>query len=236
MNRWKTVWSGRGGRDLVDEAGDGLLSGMIEADGWDSMGGIDAEPWRAYVRSIAKRIGLKTNQTLFEVGSGAGAFLYPLFSDGYEVAGIDYSEALVCLATNTMKGMDFGVCEAADLDPQQQFDYVLANGVFHYFQSYEYADAVLTRMVDKARIATIILDIPDLELKAEHEEMRKSSLPPGEYEEKYAGLGHLYFERQWFRQFAINRGLDVELWQQDIDGYAQNRFRFNCIIRKVFPR
>jgi len=53
------------------------------------------------------------------------------------VAGIDYSETLVNMALSAMPGADLRLAEAIEIPTAAQFE--VANGVFLYFPSYDYA-------------------------------------------------------------------------------------------------
>lgn len=74
--------------------------------------------------------------------------------------------------------------------------------------------------------------MPDLKTKDEAEALRREALTQVEYEKKYAGLTHTYYDRNWFREQAEKYGCDCELFDGCVPNYAQNRFRFGCVIRK----
>ena len=129
-----------------------------------------------------------------------------------------------------LKG-DFTVRDAVDISIDDKSDYVVANSVFFYFPSYEYASDVLSRVCEKARNAIAVLDVPDFAQKEKCEELRRNLYAPGQYEKRYAGLNHLYFKRSWFTEFGRRKGLEVQIWHQDIKGYGYNELRFNCILK-----
>ncbi len=126
---------------------------------------------------------------------------------------------------------EFVLMEAKDLDPSPQYDYVVANSVFHYF-SLEYAAEVVKRMINKAKKAVAVMDIPDRATKVESEALRCGMMSLKEYEEKYKWLEHNYYARSWFVKQAEIFGLTCKIFDGCIPNYAQNRFRFGCIIRK----
>lgn len=87
-------------------------------------------------------------------------------------------------------------------------------------------------MIEKAVIAVAVLEIPDAYTKEESERVRRDILTPEEYEKKYAGLEHTYYEREWFEEIAATHGLCYDIFDHCIPNYVQNKFRFDCIIRK----
>jgi hypothetical protein len=87
-------------------------------------------------------------------------------------------------------------------------------------------------MIKKSKKAVLILDIPNLKQREECENIRKAALPPGEYDKKYDGLHHLYFDKDWFYEFAERNNCKLNIFEQNITNYGNARFRFNCMIEK----
>ncbi len=224
---WNEIWNRR------TATGDLDLESLIKLDGFDTGAGrIEVGDWRTYATFIAQKLGIQDGATVYEVGCGAGAFLYTLCEKfSLTVGGLDYARGLLGIAAHVMPYGDFKVLEARNTEITPQYDYVIANGVFHYFDV-EYAAEVLDRMIKKARIAVAVLEVPDMRTKDESEAVRRDILSPGEYEKKYAGLQHTYYARDWFDAQAKARELECELFDGCVSNYAQNRFRFGCIIRK----
>lgn len=228
MQNWHAIWNRRHTEQQVDS-----LQALIELDGFDSGAGrIQAADWRTYAKTIAERLELGGGQSVYEVGCGAGAFLYALREQGMRVGGLDYAAGLVEHAVNAMPEGDFSHGEAATLETSFVYDVVLANSVFHYFPDLVYAEEVLQRMLDKAGRAIAVLEVPDLATREESEKVRRDILSPAEYEERYRGLEHLYYAREWFQEQAIRRGYRCESFDQCVPNYAQSDYRFNCLILK----
>lgn len=228
MQNWHAIWNCRRTEQGVDS-----LQALIELDGFDTGAGrIQAEDWRTYARTISERLGLGEGQSVYEVGCGAGAFLYALREMGMRVGGLDYAAGLVEHAGKAMPEGDFSHGEAAALQLSPVYDVVLANSVFHYFPDLAYAEKVLQRMLDKAGRAIAVLEVPDLARREEAERIRRDILSPAEYEEKYRGLEHLYYAREWFQEQALRRGYRCESFDQCVPNYAQSPYRFNCLILK----
>jgi SAM-dependent methyltransferase len=228
VQNWKEIWCRRCG--MEKEPTD--LDSLIKLDGFDTGAGcVATEDWRIYAGFIADRIGIKNDKTVYEVGCGAGAFLYALSErHSLSVSGLDYSPALINVAIQAIPSGEFKVAEANGIDIETPYDYVIANSVFQYFK-FDYAAEVLDRMTRKAKVAVAILDVPDLKTKKESEAMRRETLTQTNYAEKYAGLEHTYFERDWFRYQAEARGLSCEIFDGCIPNYIQNKYRFGVLLR-----
>jgi trans-aconitate methyltransferase len=232
MTDWQGIWNKRMINGL-NQSHDFSLEDLLIADGFDTATGkLKLENWEEYNRLISKKIDLAPSDSLFEIGCGSGAFLYLWYKGGHDVGGIDYSESLVSIAQRVMKGMNFRISDAIDVDTEEKFDIVLSNGVFNYFRDYRYAQKVIERMIMKARKAVAILEIPDLAKKEESESARRAALPEGEYDKKYEGLIHLYYDRAWFTQFSDQSGYKIEIFDQTIKEYGNSQFRFNVVIKK----
>jgi trans-aconitate methyltransferase len=233
MTKWQEIWEKRRIHGL-DQSDDINLQDLIFADGFDTggFGKVTLEEWKHYIRFISKKMDLAPTDSIFEIGCGCGAFLFMWYKEGHHVGGIDYAENLISVAQHVMGGMNFRVSEAINFDTDEKFDIVISNGVFLYFRDYSYANDVVERMIMKARKAIAILDIPDLATKIESEGARRAALPEGEYDKKYEGLNHLYYDRDWFTQFSDKYGYKIEIFDQNIKGYGNSQFRFNVIIKK----
>lgn len=227
---WQEVWSRRGG--LGDGSVD--LDSLIKLDGFDTGAGcIDADDWRIYAGLIADRLGMQDDETVYEVGCGAGAFLYALHERySLAVGGLDYSAGQIAAALQAMPNGEFKVAEANALDIVPGYDYVIANGVFLYL-GLDYAAEVLQRMTRKAKTAVAILEIPDFQTKSESEAMRRDALTQEDYEKKYAGLEHTYFQRDWFRSQAAACGFSCEVFDGCVPNYVPNKFRFCVLLRPL---
>ena len=62
--------------------------------------------------------------------------------------------------------------------------------------------------------------------------MRRDILTSEQYEAKYVGLQHTYYERQWFRDIAKEHGMSCEVFDGCVPGYMQNKFRFGIIVSR----
>ena len=129
-NNWYTIWNHRQETRTFQST----LASLIAADGFDTAyGGIEESAWIEYVEGIAIKLQINPGDSVFEVGCGAGALLYPFYQQGNLVAGIDYSANLVKIAKDTMEKAEISVGEAIDISADKQFDIVLSNSVFFTF-------------------------------------------------------------------------------------------------------
>ncbi len=228
MNRWKDIWNNR----RIGDAGN-ILEKLLTANGYDSVfGKMAVTPFMAFITMIRAELGVEEEDTIFEVGCGAGAVLYPFYTRGHVVSGLDYSKPLIALAAETMPDMTFHVCEADRVDVAQPFDMVLSCGAFIYFDSYDYARKVTMRMIQKAKKAIGIFDISDLALKSEAESLRREGMGPRQYDEKYRGLEHLYYPQSFFNDVARASGCAIRIFAQSIEGYQNSTYRYNVILVK----
>jgi cyclopropane fatty-acyl-phospholipid synthase-like methyltransferase len=227
---WKEIWGRR--THATEESLD--LATLIKLDGFDTGAGrIEAADWQNYAGVIAQKLALKDGDSIYELGCGAGAFLFALRQlHTLKVGGLDYSAALIKTASRAMPDGYFIADEAKNVETDSQYDYVISNSVFHYF-SYEYAATVIASMIKKSKVAVAIMEIPDLKTKFESETLRRDTLSVEAYEKKYAGLEHTYYERDWFKQQAALHGCTCEVFDGCVPNYAQNKFRFGVLIKKT---
>lgn len=227
-NKWHQIWSRRSTSAMTLD-----LKDLIALDGFDSGAGkIEVGAWRDYVRIISNKLNLKTGDSVYEVGCGCGAFLYALreYLD-IKVGGNDYAPGLVDVVQRVFPNEDFQCIEAANINAKASYDYVISNSVFHYFDI-SYGRDVLLKMLCKATRAVCILEIPDLETKDQAEKLRRDIFSLEEYEKKYAGLNHTYYDRVWFKKIADELGMRCDIFSGCIPNYEQNQFRFGCVIWK----
>jgi SAM-dependent methyltransferase len=226
--RWKDVWRNR---HLSSSQGS-TLSALLTADGFDtSYAALEEENWVAFVDRRAAELGITPGMSVFDVGCGAGAFLYDLWRRGCTVGGIDWSNNLIEIARSVMPDGHFDVKEAKDLDVHPPADVVLACAVFLYFPSHEYAREVIALMAAKANHAIALLDLPDAALEQEALDYRRA-LAGGEaaYAARYAGLDHRYYDRAWIAESLRDQGLvEISVADQDLADYGNGRFRFNAL-------
>lgn len=231
VNKWHQVWSRR--KSTLGLPAN-VLQQLIELDGFDSpLSAMSENDWKTYVAIFAERCNLAVGDSIFEVGCGSGAFLFPFYQQGHPIGGIDYSEELIRVAKSFMpeRQEEFSVMEAKEFS-ELPVDVVVANHVIHYFSSLSDAETVVSKMLRKAVKSVCVTGVPDAALRIEAERERRGILQPDLYEAKYAGLEILYYDRKFFVEMAKAYSFDVRFFHHDMPGFAQNRFRFDCLMAR----
>ncbi len=226
IDNWKNVWA----RRSLNPAAPSLLAALMAADGHDTQfGDVSETHFRQFVDDIAAKLGIAAGDSVYEVGCGAGAFLYPLAERGVRVGGLDQSAALVGIAREHLPSGTFEVAGASELSAAPAFDAVISCGVFMYFPTLALARDVVERMVRKATRAVAVLDVPDLAQREAAMAMRRGMLGPAEYEARYRGLEHLYYDRAWLRDMLLAAGATrVTIESQSLHGCPNAQHRFNA--------
>ena len=134
-------------------------------------------------------------ESVYEVGCGSGVnlFLYQKLRQIKNLGGMDYSSNLIELAKETLKIDDLSCEEAKCLAVEPQYDLVLSDSVFQYFESSAYGMEVLEKMYQKAKTAVVVTEIHDSGRKEEHLNYRRKQVE--DYDEKYRGLEKTYYAR-----------------------------------------
>lgn len=221
---WKEIWQKR----TVNLEGFTIENSLI-ADGYDTKQSTMSFERLKIVKSFVEtKVKIQQSDAIFEIGCGSGAFLYPWYIDGFEVSGIDFSEALIKGAKVLMPNGNWKVCDAKNVDTIEQYDYVLSYGVFLYFPDHSYAEEVVAKMLVKAKKAICIFDIPDADLRDQTETMRRN-LNGDNYDKLYKSLSHLYFQKSWWLNLAKKHGKQIEIFQIP-HSYESMKYRFSVII------
>ena len=235
-NQWKRVWNRR--EDFLDgiDPGDSksVFLELKRIDGFDiADGGIPYEGLVAQYEETKKELCLRGEDSIFEVGCGAGANLYLFRRDGMEVGGLDYSETLIGILQKVLPRGEIRECicaEAADCPTDLVYDAVLSNSVFSYFPDLSYAEKVLERMLAKSRRTIGILDVHDKEKEQAFKEYRIRTTE--DYETRYKDLPKLFYPRSFFEEFAGKHGLELRFKESTVEGYWNNAFIFNCFMQR----
>lgn len=234
MNNWKTVWSNR-----KVEIKDDTLSSLIQLDGFDTgFGTYDKDSWSSMVLDFAKKTRINKGQNILEIGCGAGAFLYVL-DKTFEcnLFGIDYSDVLIQEARKNISRGIFDVKEAKDINFDSGFfDLIFAHSVFQYFDSLDYSMEVIKKSFDQIRPGGVLalLDINDEEFFSQYHLERSGTYKnKKDYQDKYYGLDHLFFDKDSLVDGLLSLGFsDVYLYSGDPESYANSKYRFNLIAKK----
>ncbi len=227
MNSWQRIWNKN---ERVEKI---ILEMLIKADGFDSpTGNFEVDDWLEYTKSLYDKLEIQNDDTIYDIGCGSGAFVYPLYLQDHHIGGLDYSSVLIELANTVMKNSDFTTKEALQVDTEAQYDVVLSHSVFFYFQDLEYAKKVILKMLQKATKKIAIFDINDVEKEDIYHQSRMQTMSKEAYKEKYRGLDHLFYSKEFFRKIAKENDLKIVIWDQSFERYNNSQFRFNVIMEK----
>jgi SAM-dependent methyltransferase len=233
MNNWFDVWGNKGDLNtgLIANKSFTTLEKMIALNGFDTpLGMMKEEDWIHFVESIKLRCNITKSDTIFEVGCGSGAFLFPFVESGYLVSGIDFSEKLIQKGMSLSSKLKLVNSEAANMPLDPKYDVLLSNHVYHYFQNLEYAKDVLKKMIIKSKRVISITGLPNIEYQKESELYRRGLLGTDEYKRKYRGLDLLYFDFNFFQKIANEYNCSVTFYNHEMPGFAQNSFRFDVLL------
>jgi SAM-dependent methyltransferase len=223
LEDWKEVWNNE---ERIQNL---ILDMLIKVDGFDTrLSNFTPKEWLEYTKKLYRFAGIKDNDSIFEVGCGAGAFLYPLLKTN-EVGGVDFSQPLINLAKNFL-GDKFIVGDALEANYIPS-DFTISNGVFLYFTDLEYSKKVIEKMFQNSN-KIVIFDINDLSKKEDYLKYRKKMLGKN-YNIKFTKTQHLFYDKEFFVDFANKYNLKVFFQNQlYLENYQSAQYRFNVRLER----
>lgn len=237
-NNWKNIWNNK----LIvanNKPGDEFIRfcELKKANGFD-VAVDNAEKyyrgfydgWICFYDKVMNLCGGSVN-SVFEVGCGSGVNLY-MFKNRLPqksvFGGVDYSRPMVESAKISTECEDFSCCGANEISIHPQYDVVMSESVFQYFDSLEYAETVLRKMICKAGKLVYLGEIHEKKYEQELLAYRRKTIE--NYDEKYAGLKKLFFEKDWIERIASDYGKKVEYTYINNPEYINGKYEFNCYI------
>ena len=238
MNKWKEIWDKKSVEKSKFEGKDkkAIHLELIKCLGDASKGVMYEEYYKQYeeirynlCNSPGK--GELPIKSVYEIGCGSGAKLF-LFENeaNLYVGGADYSSGLIESAKYALKSKDLIVEEAVKVPVEPIFDAVFSSSVFQYFDSDEYAEAVLEIMLKKARFSLGIIDIQDKDKMEESLAYRRSVIK--NYDEKYKDLGRAFYSKDFFENFAKKHDLEIVFGGYNMKGYRNGDYSYACYMYK----
>ena len=230
-NEWKAVWNRRQAEaDALTGSWQDIFLELKRLNGFDVVdGGIPLDSLLMQGRRIVELLHLTEGMSVYDVGCGAGANLYLLARSGIAVGGTDYARPLVEIARSVLPAARELTCGEADaFDTTIKYDAALSNSVFSYFPDEAFAARVLTRMLKKTVGAIGLIDIHDADKEEEFLAYRRAAIP--DYDERYKGLGKLFYRRSFFEDFARAHDLRIEFPAIEMEGYWNTPFVFNVFL------
>lgn len=235
-NLWYKIWCGKDTSDVkVDKDEFNSYCALKKADGFDVA--VDNEEryflnfYQGFLNSFEKMkelTGKDSFNSLFEVGCGSGVNLYLLKSrlnEGSYIGGLDYSERMIELAKRIVEGVDLYYGNATELPIEPKTDLVIADSVFQYFDSHEYAKQTLVRMLDKANDLVFLGEIHNEDLHDEWLDNRRKTI--ANYDERYKGLNKLFFSKSWLEDIAKQKGRRIYFEDIHNEEYLNSKYIFN---------
>lgn len=113
---------------------------------------------------VAETLDIGPGTRVFEVDCGDGAFLSPLYVNGYRVGGMDGDPAMIEKALAAMPEGLFTVGLASALDPAVPWDVVVCRSLAGA-PDLDDVRGVLARMFAKATHAIALLSVPESRLQ-----------------------------------------------------------------------
>lgn len=236
MENWQKIWSAKkADKDLLtSEDIESVFMELKRVDGNDTLG--DGVSYHAFCRQYEYMVrGFKGDkdaiESIFEAGCGSAPFLFLLEKDGYRVGGMDYSQPHIEAAKEVLSHPEEIYCEEAIcMKTDVKYDCVFTNSMFEYFPDYEYASEVLKRMCDKSLYCVAVLDVHDLAKEEAYLSYRRAVI--ADYDVKYKGLAKLFYDKQFFVDFAAEHGMDIKIAASKLDGYWNKEFVFDVYMYK----
>ncbi len=229
---WKEIWRRKG----AQAPGNPTPADLAALNGYDTgAGAASFEALRDHALRTAARLGVGPKASVLEIGCGAGAFLLPIAKTGASVTGIDISAGHLAVARQAIPNGRFSAGDAVSLPfADAAFDIVIGGACFLYLDSRRDAEAALSEAIRvmKPGGRGVVTDLPDAARQQESERIRRGALGEAEYERLYAGLLHLYFDRDAMVKLAATRSAAASVTTQNIEGYANSPNRFNLWLEK----
>lgn len=226
MNKWKNIWNKD---ERVNKI---ILETLIKADGFDSgAGSFTVENWIKYTNEFYKELNIEKNESIYDIGCGSGAFVYPLYLKNHQIGGVDYSMVLINLSNTIMSNSDFKCDEAININ-NEKYDFVVSHSVFHYFNNLDYAREVIMKMIAKSNKKIAIFDLNDKSKEDKYHQIRMLGMNEKEYKIKYEGLSHMFYDKSWFERLAKEFNLKINIFDQSFKDYSNSELRFNVIMEK----
>lgn len=161
-------------------------------------------------------------------GGGVNLFLFKNRVKDVILGGIDYSQGLIDIARNILPDSDLTCGNAENMDISPKYDFVMADSVFQYFGSREYAEDILNKMLLKAGKAVYVSEIHDDALRDEWIAYRRESME--DYDRVYDGLDKMFYSREWFMDIAKKHNKQTFFTKSENPEYWNSRYVFNCFI------
>ena len=238
MEKWKEIWNAKkvNNEILSNSCLEAVFMELKRMDGNDTLtekGGVTYSAFRKQYNSLVGYLQGDKDRVnrVFEAGCGSGPFLLLLELDGKQVGGLDYSASHIDTARKVLKSPIELYCEEAlDMQTDIKYDCVFTNSMFEYFPDYEYASKVLEKMFEKSMYSVAVLDVHDRVKEKAYTAYRRLIIH--NYDKKYADLKKLFYEKEFFVDFASSHNMDIRITTSKLEGYWNRDFVFDVYLYK----
>ena len=234
-SNWYKIWN----KKKLDKLEIINLEELIKINGFDTrVGGYSTKEWLLMISSFVNLMNLKSNSDIYEIGCGAGTFLYSIKKIiDVNCYGIDYSFPLINIAKYLLKDSEFLVSEAKLMPSfNKNFDIIFAHSVFHYFPNKNYAFEVINKAnkLLKPGGKICLLDLNDKEYEKESLQIRINSFSNDEeYKKFYKDLDHLSICKKSLELYLRKLGFkDIKFFDPVTKEDNVRKYRFNVMANK----
>jgi predicted TPR repeat methyltransferase len=229
---WKRLWANKGIN--ISSFDDDTL---LRVAGYEPPFNFTSPTLAADVARVADALAILNGASVLDIGCGPGLFRKYLSKTLSLYCGLDYSTSLLKIARAIHATGVFVNAEASSIDCiGYRFDHVIANSVFQYFPSYDYARTVMSKAFSRLSDggSAAILDLNDVEHSNAYVTARSSHFDePDHYQKRYAGLAHMFYCRRTLAEDCKSIGFRrLRIENQNIPGYVNNAYRFNLYLWK----
>jgi len=91
-------------------------------------------------------------------------------------------------------------------------------------------------MIQKSNKKIGIFDINDKAKESLYHQIRMNSADMDDYEQKYKGLKHMFYEKRWFKEIAKEFNLKISIFDQTFKNYSNASLRINVIMEKIWAK
>ena len=237
-NLWKNVWNNKKSDEIVQGDEFTCYSKLKRLDGFDVNVENEDEYYRSFYEAFHRLWNYIYDKTkaksVFEIGCGSGPNLYLLQNKGIIIGGVDYSSSLIEKAKEVLRISDVFVGEAIETPLFPQYDILLSDSVFAYFQDVSYGEQVLEKMYEKAKKAIVLLELFDKDMENECISYRRNMME--NYDELYKGLDKVFYPKELFIKFAREHDCDIEFTQVSNQFYWNSKYMYNCFLYKKLDK
>jgi ubiquinone/menaquinone biosynthesis C-methylase UbiE len=191
------------------------------------------------ITDVAKKLELRSEDRLLNVGCGAGLFEIAYAHWVKEIYGVDYSEEMVKVAKRNTEKYDNIIIKHGDMQnlpfAGEFFDKVLANTVIQYLNNLNEVKKTFREIkrVTKKQARILVSMNPDVSKKNDYiKGYYKLNLPQKEIKKKIRATNKaLWFDKNELKNIGEKIGFKTEVLEMDRDVW-QSKYYFDLLLVK----